>query len=199
MLRKRRRGDSRGPNSGLGRPELPEAPGAGADNFPPEGAATYDRTVVKRTSARKGPGLAKARAARIVERRAVELFRASDYRWRELFEAADVMSEGAVRSELEGPTYYGTTSLLLPFVSKGGHVPDELALAVARLVARDPHARLRAVRIACREARVRSVHPVGRVRAELVVTPDSRGIRIDVDVEAHLVIGSARSTRARAR
>jgi hypothetical protein len=154
---------------------------------------------VKRTSARKGPGIAKARAARLVERRAIELFRASDYRWRELIEAADVMSEGAVRSELEGPSYYGTTSLLLPFVSKGGLVPDELALAIARLVGRDPHARLRAVRIACREATVRSVHPIGRVRAELVVRPDSRGIRIDVDVEARIATSTGRVTRTRVR
>lgn len=128
----------------------------------------------------------------------VQLFGGSDYRWRELFESADVMSEGAVRSELEGAAYYGTTSLLLTFVSRGGLVPDELAQDVLRLVEKDLHARVRAVRIACREARVRSVHPLGRVRAELFVRPDVRGIRMDVEVEARLA--SARTgSRARVR
>jgi hypothetical protein len=122
------------------------------------------------------------------------MWRSADYRWRELFEAADVMSEGAVRQELEGPTYYGTTSLLLPFTSRGGLVPDELALDVTRLVSRDPHARVRAVRIARREAQVRSVHPIGRIRAELVVRHDSRGIRLDVEVEAR-VLGMERDAQ----
>jgi hypothetical protein len=42
------------------------------------------------------------------------------------------------------------------------------------------------VRIACLEAQVRSVGPIGRVRAELFVRPDPRGIRVDVDVEARV-------------
>jgi hypothetical protein len=106
------------------------------------------------------------------------------------------MSEGATRREVEGTSYYyGTTSLLLPFVSQGGRIPDELALDVVRLVTRDPHARVRAIRIACREAQVRSVHRLGQIRAELVVRHDSRGVRIDVDVEARVTT----ATRARAR
>lgn len=125
--------------------------------------------------------------------RSVELFRSADYRLRELFESADVMSEGAVRRETDGSSYYGTTSLLLPFVSHGGRIPDELALDVVRVVTRDPHARIRAIRIACREAQVRSVHALGRIHAELVVRHDSRGVRIDVDVEARLAAARARA------
>jgi hypothetical protein len=132
-----------------------------------------------------------------VARRKVEVLRSADYRWRELFHAADVMSEGAVKIEREGPSYYGTTSVLLPFTSKGGFVPDELALDVARIVARDPHARVRAVRIACREAQVRAVHPLGRIHAEVVVRPDSRGIRIDIDVEAAVHASRGRLVRPR--
>lgn len=109
------------------------------------------------------------------------------------------MSEGAVRKELEGAAYYGTTSLLLPFVSRGGLVPDELARDLSRLVQRDPHARIRAVRIACREARVRSVHPIGRIKAEIVVRPDPRGIRMDVDVEARVVASTLRGAAAGSR
>ena len=109
------------------------------------------------------------------------------------------MSEGAVRHELEGPTYYGTTSVLLPFASRGGLVPDELARDVARLASNDLHVRVRALRIAWREARVRSVHPIGRMRAELVVRPDSRGIRVDIDVEAQVFGAEAGAARRRAR
>jgi hypothetical protein len=159
----------------------------------------YDRRTVKRSKPRSGPGLAKTRVYPLVDRRATTSFRSADYRWSELFEAADVMSEGAIRQETDGPAYYGTTSLLLPFVSRGGLVPDELATDVARLVARDVHARVRAVRIAYREARVRSVHMIGRIRAELVVRPDARGIRIDVDVDAKVVTTTVRAKRTRAR
>jgi hypothetical protein len=132
----------------------------------------------------RGPGLSKTRTLGLLERRTLTLLRSSDYRWRELFERADVMSEGACREEPDGTTYYGSTSVLLPFTSKGGAVPDELGSEVAALIASDPHARVRAVRIACLEAQVRSRGPLGRVRAELFVRTTTRGIRVDVEVEA---------------
>src|SRR5687767_14186716 len=113
----------------------------------------------------RGPGLKKTATFALVHARTVELWQSSDYGWRELFETADVMSEGATRQEPEGKRYYGTTSVLLKLVSNGGRVPDAQAETVARLIERDPHARLRAVRIACVEAQVRSVSPIGRVRA----------------------------------
>jgi hypothetical protein len=133
--------------------------------------------------------LRKTRGVSLVHTRAIELFESTDYGWRELFESADVMSEGATRSEPEGKKYYGSTSVLLPFASKGGRVPDAQADTVASLVARDPHARLRAVRIACVEAQVRTSAPIGRVRAELFVRRDKRGIRVDVEVEANVFEG----------
>ncbi len=134
----------------------------------------------------KGPGLRKARGVPLIERRTLELYRSSDYRWRELFECADVMSEGATRDEPDGATYYGSTSVLLLFASRGGGVPDELGADVVEVIAKDPHARLRAVRIACLEAQVRSNGRIGRVRAELCVRADSHGVRVDVDVEARV-------------
>jgi hypothetical protein len=139
----------------------------------------------------RGPGLRKARGAGLLDRRTVELWRSNDYRLRELFECADVMSEGATRSEPDGATYYGSTSVLLPFASRGGAVPDELGREIASLVAADPHARIRAVRIACLEAQVRSSGPIGRVRAELSVRHDARGVRVDVDVEARVFSDAA--------
>jgi hypothetical protein len=140
----------------------------------------------------KGPGTAKTKALAIGSTRTLELWQSADYRLRELFETADVMSEGATRSEPDGATYYGSTSVLLPFSAHGGAVPKERAREIARLIANDPHARIRAIRIACLEAQIRSGAPIGRVRAELFVRRDARGIRVDVEVEARVFKGSER-------
>jgi hypothetical protein len=43
---------------------------------------------------------------------------------------------------------------------------------------------------------VRSGAPIGRVRAELFVRRDKRGIRVDVDVEARVFKNSERPQRA---
>jgi hypothetical protein len=154
------------------------------------------------------PGLAKTGAQPLIFRRAIELVKSSDYRLRQLFERADVMSEGKVRDEPDGRTYYGSTSVLLPFVSQGGGVPDERALEALRLLAADPHARTRAIRIACLEAQVRARAPIGRVRAELSLRRNRRGICIVIEVEARvfedrsqpeLPEQSAPSVRARRR
>ena len=139
-----------------------------------------------------GPGTAKTKALAIGTSRTLELWQSADYRLRELFEAADVMSEGATRSEPDGATYYGSTSVLLPFIANGGAVPKERARDLARLIANDPHARIRAIRIACLEAQIRSGAPIGRVRAELFVRRDARGIRVDVEVEARVFKNSER-------
>src|SRR5262245_3717173 len=106
-----------------------------------------------------GPGLKKTLAEPLVSRKALPLVKSSDYRLRELFEHADVMSEGKTRDEPDGATYYGSTSVLLPFVSKGGSVPDGEAADLVALVKCDPHARVRAIRIACLEAQVRARAP----------------------------------------
>jgi hypothetical protein len=82
--------------------------------------------------------------------------------------------------------YYGSTSILLPFSSRGGLVPDDQAEQVARLLTKDPHARLRATRIARLEAQVRSASPIGRVRAELGVSVVQSGIQVSVEVEARV-------------
>lgn len=134
----------------------------------------------------KRPGLAKARGEPLYFRRTLPLVKSSDYRLRELFENADVMSEGKTRDEPDGATYYGSTSVLLPFVSKGGFVPDEEAEQILALLATDPHARVRAIRIACLEAQVRARAPIGRVRAELFVRRDRRGLCVHVEVEANV-------------
>jgi hypothetical protein len=159
-------------------------PGSAWDKVAAPPSAHLTITFVR--SKRQAPGLAKTRGLPLVARRNIELWQSADYRWRELFESADVMSEGALRDESDGPVYYGSTSVLLPVVSQGGQIPDEQVDDVARAIHSDPHARVRAVRIACVEAQVRCVAPLGRVRAELFVRPSRRGIRVDVEVEARV-------------
>ncbi len=151
--------------------------------------SAYDPHVRKATA---GPGLYKARGLPLVGYRAGPLIRCSDYRWRELFERADVMSEGAVRDETDGPVYYGSSSILLYNRSHGGTYEDDEGDSVLELLAADPHARIRAIRIACLEAQLRARRPIGCVRAELVVRSDPAGVRVNVDVEAAVVTEPAR-------
>jgi hypothetical protein len=127
-----------------------------------------------------GPGLAKARHAPLVEEREPLLLRATDARWRELFEKADLVTEGASRAEAQGRVWYGSTSLIL--------LVD--ALDVPRLAAvasRDVHVRLRALRAARREACLRAPGRLGRLTCEIRVRTHPRGVRIDVDVQAPLI------------
>lgn len=152
-----------------------------------EGADTIARSPVKRVTRPKGPGLAKTRELALVTSRSVRGYRANDYRLAELFDSADVVSEGMLRDERGGARYYGTTSVLLLLSYEGRRDDAEGLPRYAELAGRDPHARLRALRIACREARVRAGGPLARIEAEVTVRPDARGVRLDVEVEAALV------------
>ena len=107
--------------------------------------------------------------------------RTPDASWRALFDRADTMSEGGVRSEAHGRVWYGSTSLILPTRDKG-----DAALLVA-LAARDLNVRVRAMRAAQREACLRAPSRLGRITCEIRVTEDARGVRIDVDVQAPLI------------
>jgi hypothetical protein len=126
------------------------------------------------------PGLAKARAQPVVQARQMVQVQASDARWREMFERADVVSEGSAREEAHGRVWYGSTSLIL--LVEGADIP--LFAAVAE---RDVHVRLRALRAAHREAASRAPGQLGRLSCEVRVAADPRGVRIDVDVQATLI------------
>jgi hypothetical protein len=145
------------------------------------------------TAKRATPGLAKTRGLALLSSRSVELWLSSDYKWRELFETADVMSEGAVRAEPDVSTYYGTTSILMTAAHLGTSDRKHLR-QIAQFAGADPHARLRAVRVACLEAQLRAGAPLGRVRAELTVRLEKRGLRIDVEVEAPLIAEKRRAS-----
>jgi hypothetical protein len=140
---------------------------------------------------RVGPGLAKVRTAPLVVARQLVLARGTDARWRELFEHADTVSEGAVKNERGGPCWYGTSSFILPLRSDD---TEEMRSFVSELASRDLHVRLRAVRAACREAQSRAPGRLGAAACEMTIVPDPRGVRIDVDVSAPLVDAYERST-----
>jgi hypothetical protein len=127
-----------------------------------------------------GPGLAKTRGQPVVLARTMLLVRASDARWREMFDRADIVSEGSVRDDRQGRIWYGSTSLILP--AGVGDAPFFAAVAE-----RDMHIRVRALRAAYREARSRAPSALGRFSCEVRVAPDARGVRIDVDVQAPLI------------
>ena len=109
--------------------------------------------------------------------------RASDARLRDLLTSADVISEGAQQTEDTGSVWYGSTSLIIsiPFERI-----DERQL-FAEVAARDPHVRVRALRIAKREASIRASAPLGRASCELRIVADERGLRIDIDIQAPLI------------
>lgn len=152
-----------------------------AENFVLLGPARY--ALLSMAPLRPGrPGIAKTRELPLIQRRVVELWQSNDYRWRELFAAADVMSEGATRKDVDGAVYYGSTSIVLTLGSRDAVYADKLVRALSK----DPHVRLRAVRIACLEAQLRATGAIGRVHSEFRVKPHQGGACIDVDVHANV-------------
>lgn len=110
--------------------------------------------------------------------------RTTEGRWRDVFAHADAVSEGGVRHEDGGATWYGTTSLVLPLPVD---IPvDERAL-VRAVAEKDVHVHLHALRAAQREAQSRAPGMLGRVVCELRFDDHPRGFRIDVDVQAPLI------------
>jgi hypothetical protein len=140
------------------------------------------------------PGLAKVRVAPLVQRRLVELTTAQSGRWREIVEAADVVSEGRTETEGDALVYYGSTSVLLPPRSAGGALPDLDVARLAVLVRLDPHIRLRVLRIAHREATHRAGGLLGTLRAEIDVGATARGVALLVEVVARLARGRLRAS-----
>jgi hypothetical protein len=107
-----------------------------------------------------------------------------------MFDAANVVSEGAARGAGEELVWYGTTSLVLEWPpSLEGSDADSRAY-IAAVALRDPHVRLRAVRVAHREASLRAPGRLGRAECELRIEARDDGLRIDVDVQAPLTLPS---------
>jgi hypothetical protein len=118
--------------------------------------------------------------------------RDDDAGWRVLFDAADAVSEGGARAEGTKRIWYGSTSLILGLPASLGEGERTFLVAVAE---RSLHVRVRALRVARREAQSRAPAALGRATCEIHVSADPRGLRIDVDVQAPLIekLGAARS------
>ena len=112
------------------------------------------------------------------------MVRTTEGRWRELFEAADMVSEGAAKEERDGRIWYGSTSLILELPVETSLEDREQLLAIAQ---KDVHAHVHALRSAHREAQSRAPGQLGRVACELRFSDDPKGLRIDVDVQAPLI------------
>jgi hypothetical protein len=139
-------------------------------------------------SGRKGgPGIARGRSPSPIAVRWTPLVRGSDAQWRALFDAADSVSEGSVKDEALGQVWYGTTSVILVLPAA---MSDEDRTLLVGVASKDLHVRLRAVRLAHREAQLRAPSTLGRCNCEIRVGSESRGVRIDVDIQAPLIEGS---------
>ncbi|HMJ54751.1 MAG TPA: hypothetical protein VK540_21865 [Polyangiaceae bacterium] len=128
-----------------------------------------------------GPGIARTTRVKLFHSRTFCLVASSDARWGELFDGADVMSEGAPRGEGNDRSYFGSSNIILLIHPEE---PSQTVQTLAVAVARDPHVRLRAMRVARREAAQRANGPLDRVRAEITVAPCATGVAVHVDVEA---------------
>ncbi|XYI03398.1 hypothetical protein ACMHYB_27980 [Sorangium sp. So ce1128] len=143
-----------------------------------------------------GPGLAKVQSPPLFHRRRVELVTCSTGRLHALFDRADVLSEGSTRSEEGGLVYYGSTSLLVALP------PDApLDQALDRALALDPHLRLRALRVAQREATARAGGPLGPMHAEircgLAPRAATTSFALTVDVTARVLLTTTTPKTAR--
>jgi hypothetical protein len=141
---------------------------------------------------RRGPSIVKARKPSLVsiDRRA--RLRVHEPVWRDLFDRADAVSEGSCRDEEEGRVWYGSTSLILPLGLPFTHEERHFLAAVA---ARDLHVRLRAIRVAHREAQSRAPAALDNATCEITVSSDPKGVRIDVDIQAPLIEGRLGTSR----
>jgi hypothetical protein len=128
-----------------------------------------------------GPGLAKTRAVPLYRTRTVQLVSGCDARWQALFDSADIVSEGAPRGEDPHREYYGSTDILLLIQPEP---PANELEKIADLVAHDPHVRVRALRMARREAAQRAMGPLDRMWSEISVKPFGRGVSVHVEVQA---------------
>ena len=136
------------------------------------------------------PGLAKVRRAAITARRTLDLLGLNEGWFASMVDDADVVSEGAIQvvDGVEG--YFGSTSLRCR-IALDDDVPRDVG-ALAQLVVGDPHARLRLLRLAHREAVSRASSRLGVLTAEISVTNlgEEKGthavLAIDIDVSAAL-------------
>ena len=105
--------------------------------------------------------------------------------WSSIIEHADVVSEGEPVTEADGRAYYGSTSVHCVIDDALDDVEE-----IAAVVLSDPHARLKLLRLAHREAVVRAGAPLNVLYAELsaklIVDDEKPTLTIAIDVSARL-------------
>jgi hypothetical protein len=143
---------------------------------------------------RSGPGLAKVRTIPLTRRREKLLVAIADGPMRDWLERADIVSEGAVQEGAQ-PSYFGTTSIVLPW-DAAENTKNATALERGAL-ALDPHLRVRALRIARREAEMRAPGALASIRAEIEIALTTRGITLCIDVEAKVATRRKRTADTR--
>lgn len=147
------------------------------------------------------PGLAKVRRPPHVTTKLKSFVRTFDGAIRDWLELADIVSEGALRAGVDGQraSYFGSTSIILEWSrSLSGVRPEDVD--VMRALTRDPHLRVRALRLARREAEVRAGSELSVVRADFDARATLRGVVLTIDVEALTIAhagGPASTSRAR--
>src|ERR1700722_14231782 len=119
------------------------------------------------------PGLVKGRRPPLVDVSSAPRARTNDALWRDAFETADAVSEGAARPEARGNVWYGSTSLILRIAAQN----DAERAFLAAVAERDVHVRTRALRVAVREATVRAGARLGRSQCEMRFAVDAGRVR----------------------
>ncbi|MFW5739882.1 MAG: hypothetical protein ACOC1F_05910 [Myxococcota bacterium] len=146
---------------------------------------------------RPGPGIVKVRHPRPHGCQVASLTHADDALWALLFDQADIVSEGAVDREDDQLVYRGTTSIILPLAVLGGEWDQRRTADLTRIASIDPHLRLRAVRIARREAFVRASGTLQSAQMDVVIRPCDQGVRIDIEVDAQVDAAAAGANNGR--
>lgn len=130
------------------------------------------------------PGLAKTDRSRALHTKARAFVRLLEGAVRDWLATADVMSEGREEPTAAGFTYFGSTSILLPW----DRAPDTRFTYPSTLpiLASDPHLRIRITRIARREAESRASAELDSMHVEITCRGTSRGLLFAVDLEARV-------------
>lgn len=135
-------------------------------------------------------GLAKARLRRAFTVERVTRARSEDAYWRDLFKSADVVSEGAVQTA--SASYYGMTDIVVPFPEEFGTAERAAHIAVARACV---HVKLRALRVARREAQSRANVDLDASHCEVAFTEEKTHLRIHVELSAKVLHKNSRGVR----
>lgn len=132
------------------------------------------------------PGLAKARQRSTLGQKTRQFVRAIESSLRGWMEVADVVSEG----RMNGDRYFGSTSIFLAWqkAPEGLSYESDATRAQRQALLHDPHLRLRALRLARREAEARATGNISSVSADLRANFDARGMFVTIDVEALVMV-----------